>query len=120
MVNWCDPNAWANPQAGAIVWSALLAPMPKKMFVDYRVTNMSARELMESLHWTPGYFEVSLTPDRVWMRVTLDLTVEGHMVNTYGFLENRIEDLSPKGFWVRWNKSEGPGSFKPGLSMSEE
>lgn len=113
--NLMDPNNWANPRIGAIVLGAWLAEPSKEFRCDYRSCGMSARELMEELQAKNllghNYFEAKLSEDRVWVIVTLSPSARGASVCSFGYLENNVGRVSPKGFWTRWGGGEGEGIY---------
>lgn len=97
-----DPKNWANPRLGAIVLGAWNAAPVDQWRCDYRSCSMSAQELMDALKFSPNYYRVQLSEDRVWMQVTLNASTRGASVCSFGYLDNQVGKVSSNGFWTRW------------------
>jgi hypothetical protein len=95
--NLLDVNQWANPRMGEMVLDALFAPLPRYMNEYFLPVGMSAEELLKTLvergYAQPGYFVFTVKEDGT-LRVGLDLHIEGASPCSYGYLENRIAEIT--------------------------
>lgn len=95
--NVLDPNQWANPMLGEMVLEALFAPVGRYMNSYYTPVGMSANELLKTLeekgYTKQGYFVFQVMGNGM-LRIGLDLHIKGASPCSYGYLENRIADIT--------------------------